>query len=185
MWDVGKLVEKGHTDGGRTRVPGLTVGRQTINDNVGKDYIFRDAFFPPPPTTANVPTTSPYPPPAWTFEPPTDRLITSAIRRMKNGKATRPGTIPNDLFKATADLIVPYLGPIYRATFTMQIYPPDWSNTETIVLKKPARTDYRLPGAWRPIVLSNGHGRLLNSCMADEIVKQAELLGLLPAMQFG
>ncbi|KAJ3979080.1 hypothetical protein F5890DRAFT_1391825, partial [Lentinula detonsa] len=60
--------------------------------------------------------------------------IQQAIRRLKNQKATRTGTIPNDMFKAISDLAVPYLGPIYRATFTLGTYPEDWSKTKTIVL---------------------------------------------------
>ncbi|KAJ3747641.1 hypothetical protein DFH05DRAFT_1392723, partial [Lentinula detonsa] len=126
-----------------------------------------------------------YPPPAWNFQPPTDRAILRAIHKMKNGKATRIGTLPNDFFKACGDIVVPHLGPIYRATFTMNVYPRDWSDTETIVLRKPGKPDYTKPGAWRPIVLSNGHGRLLNSCVANEVVRQAELQGLLPQTQFG
>ncbi|KAJ3979116.1 hypothetical protein F5890DRAFT_1421827, partial [Lentinula detonsa] len=154
-------------------------------ENTEKEQIYRDAFFPAPPEVSNVPVNTSYPPPKWDFTPPTDRQILQAIRRLKNGKATRPGTIPNDVFKATAELITPHLGPIYRATFTLNTYPDEWSRTETIVLKKPGKADYRDPNAWRPITLSNGHGRLLNSCIAEEITKQAELLGLIPAMQFG
>ncbi|KAF5361276.1 hypothetical protein D9758_010248 [Tetrapyrgos nigripes] len=92
---------------------------------------------------------------------------------MKNGKATRPGTIPNDLFNAARDIIVPYLGPIHRAIYNLEIYPNDWS------LRKLGKPDYR------PIILSNGHGRLANSCAAGDIIKCAEILGLLPALQFG
>ncbi|KAJ3979352.1 hypothetical protein F5890DRAFT_1397074, partial [Lentinula detonsa] len=75
-----------------------------------------------------------YPVPKWDFTPPTNRQITQAIRRLKNGKATRSGTIPNDVFKVVNEQITPYLGPIYRATFTLKIYPEEWSKTETIVL---------------------------------------------------
>ncbi|KAJ3979433.1 hypothetical protein F5890DRAFT_1421350, partial [Lentinula detonsa] len=172
------------------RVPALRVinpkgGERIVEDNTEKEQIFRDAFFPPPPDTPNIPPDPQYPQSKWDFSPPTNRQIQQAIRRLKNGKATRTGTIPNDVFKAIGDLAVPYLGPIYRATFTLGVYPEDWSKTETIVLKKPGKPDYRDANAWRPITLSNGHGRLLNSIIAEEITKRAELLGLLPAMQFG
>ncbi|KAJ3792889.1 hypothetical protein GGU11DRAFT_692793, partial [Lentinula aff. detonsa] len=156
-----------------------------VEDNTEKEQIFRSAFFPPPPDTPNVPTDPRYPQSKWVFATPTDRQILQAIRHLKNGKVTRTGTIPNDAFKAVSNLVVPYLGPIYRATFTLAVYPEDWSKTETIILKKPSKPDYRDANAWRPITLSNGHGRLLNSVVADEITKRAELLGLLPAMQFG
>ncbi|KAJ3740271.1 hypothetical protein DFH05DRAFT_1376059, partial [Lentinula detonsa] len=75
-----------------------------------------------------------YPPAAWTFEPPQDHQITNAILRMKPYKATRPGTISNIFFRQTREWLVPYLGPLYRATFTLNHYPEDWSRTETVVL---------------------------------------------------
>ncbi|KAJ3859101.1 hypothetical protein EV359DRAFT_51350, partial [Lentinula novae-zelandiae] len=132
-------MENGYSDGGRARVPGLKVNQpgnteRIVEDNVGKEYVFRNAFFPPPPQSPNVPENAEYPEQSWNFAPPTNRQIIATIRRMKNGKATKPGTMPNDLFKATLELIVPYLGPIYRATFTLRIYPADWSSTETIIL---------------------------------------------------
>ncbi|KAE9389569.1 hypothetical protein BT96DRAFT_834702, partial [Gymnopus androsaceus JB14] len=112
-----------------------------------------------------------YPPLAWEFEPPTNRQITAAFRKMKNGKATRPGTFPNDLYKATSSILVPHLGPIYRATFTLGVYPDDWALIEMLVLRKPGKPDYRIPGAHRPIVLSHGHTRALNACVADELTR--------------
>ncbi|THU99830.1 hypothetical protein K435DRAFT_658143, partial [Dendrothele bispora CBS 962.96] len=183
--------------GGRSRIPGLiskgTSSHETIvEDNQGKERIFREAFFPPPPVESKVPTNVEYPEPKWTFAPPTGRQIYNAIGRMKNGKATRSGTFSNDFLKACRDVIVPYLGVLYRASFELAIYPEEWSLNETIVLRKLGKSDYRQAGAWRPdittwrpIVLSDGLGQLLNSIMAEEITKQAELLGLLPAMQFG
>lgn len=56
---------------------------------------------------------------------------------------------------------------------------------ETLVQCKPGRPDYRRPNAWRPIALSDGHGRLANSCLAIILTSKAELLGLIPSLQFG
>ncbi|KAJ3979546.1 hypothetical protein F5890DRAFT_1379959, partial [Lentinula detonsa] len=190
VWDIRKLVEKAPTDGGSTRIPNLTVettdGRkQEARTNSEKEEVFHMAFFPQPPHHSPVPTQHIYPPPAWSFQPLTNRAILRAIQRMKNGKATKPNTLSNDFFKACGKIIVPHLGLIYRATFTLRLYPKEWSNTETVIIWKPGKPDYTNPGAWRPIVLSNGHGCLLNSCMANEVVQQAELNGLLPDTQFG
>lgn len=112
-------------------------------------------------------------------------MIMNAIQRLKNGKATRSGTIPNNLFKKCADILVPHLGPIYRATFNLRVYPPGWSLIETMVLQKPGKPDYCKPNTWRPIALPDGHGRLMNSCVAEILTKKAEILTLLPAFQFG
>lgn len=189
IWTIGKMVEAAPRDGGSTRIPELIMkeGGQTkvVRDNEGKVEAFKQAFFPPPPTISNVPTHPIYPPPAWHFTPPTNRQIKAAFRKMKNGKATRPGSFPNDLYKATSDVLIPYLGPIYRATFTLRIYPEDWALIETLIMRKPGKPDYRVPGAHQPIVLSHGHARALNACIADEITRRVELLGLIPTQQFG
>ena len=83
------------------------------------------------------------------------------------------------------ELIVPHLGPIFRATDTLKTYPEDWKLTETLILKKPGKTDYTATGAWRPIVLSNRYARLLNSCKTEELVMMCEKTGLLPENHFG
>ena len=75
----------------------------------------------------------------------------------------------NVVFKNTADLIVPHLGPIFRATFKLQKYLRHWANTETLMLRKPGKRDYTTPGAWRPIVLSDRYARLLNTCINEEV----------------
>lgn len=68
---------------------------------------------------------------------------------------------------------------------TLGVYPDDWALIDTLILRKPGRPDYRIPSAHHPIVLSHGHARALNACIADEITRQAELLGLIPSQQFG
>ena len=125
MWSAGKMVEGKPTDGGRSRIPKLWTtdergAKKLVGDNMGKVKVFREAFFPPPPAESRVPRTAEYPEAAWTFTLPTDRRLKNAIGRMKNGKATRMGTIPNNLFKACSDLLIPQLGPIYRATYNLK-----------------------------------------------------------------
>ncbi|KAJ3749320.1 hypothetical protein DFH05DRAFT_1370111, partial [Lentinula detonsa] len=153
--------------------------------NNEKAHAFTAAFYPAAPGESLVPEGVEYPSAAWTFKPPQDHQIMNAILRMKPYKATRPGTISNVFFRQTREWLVPHLGPLYRATFTLGYYPDDWSRTETVVLRKSGKSDYHQPGAYRPIVLSNGHGRLLNSVVAEEVVKQAEINRLLPTAQFG
>lgn len=75
IWTIGKMVKATLKDGGNNRIPELIVkeGEQTkvVRDNEGKVEAFRQAFFPPPPETLNIPTNPIYPPPAWHFSPPT------------------------------------------------------------------------------------------------------------------
>ena len=80
---------------------------------------------------------------------------------------------------------MPYLGLIFRATDTLEIYPEDWKHTETPILKKPGKPNYTVTGAWRPIVLRNGYVRLLNSCKMEDLVIMCEKTGILPMNHFG
>ena len=79
----------------------------------------------------------------------------------------RSDTIPNTVFIHARDLLVPHLGLIFRATDVLKIYPEDWKLTKTPI-KKPGKSDYTLTGAWRPIILTNGCARLLNSYKTED-----------------
>jgi len=68
---------------------------------------------------------------------------------------------------------------------TLKYYPKEWALTETLVLKKPGKPDYMTPSAWRPIILSDGMARLLNSCQTEDIVMMCEEHNILPANHFG
>jgi len=104
---------------------------------------------------------------------------------MKPWKATRLGTTPNSVFIHARELLVPHLGPIFRATDTLKIYLGDWKVTETPVLKKPGKADYTSPNMWRPIILSNGYAGLLNGCKTEDLVLMCKKTGILPPNHFG
>ena len=120
----------------------------------------------------------------WEYTPTTNEQIHRAIKRMKPWKVTWSGTIPNTVFVHAWEALVPHLGPIFRATDTLKMYPEDWKITETLILKKPRKSDYTVMGAWCPIVLSNSYARLLNSCKTEELVMMCEKTGILPENHF-
>ncbi|KAE9393567.1 hypothetical protein BT96DRAFT_775233, partial [Gymnopus androsaceus JB14] len=189
-WGAAKMVQWGFSDGGVVRIPELEVRdadgtMRCLTSNEDKAEAFKSAFFPPAPAASLVPDNAEYPPEAWSFRPPQNHQIAAAIRRMKLYKATKAGTIPNMLFLKANKYFVPHLGPLYRATFTLRYYPTHWALNQTIILCKPGKTNYKQPGLSRPVVVSDGHPPLLNSTVAEDIVKQSELGGLLPPLQFG
>ena len=192
VWTVNRMATGGATDGGRGRIPTLKVRDpatkrvvQEASTNEDKSKMLYKIFFPTR-TAPPVPVQrAPYPQARWTYEPTTDEQIHRAIRRMKPWKATRSETILNAVFVHARELLVPHLGPIFRATGTLKLYPTDWKLTETPVLKKPGKPDYSEAGAWRPIVLSNGFARLLNSCKTEDLVLMCEKTGVLPQNHFG
>ena len=114
-----------------------------------------------------------------------DEQIHHAIKKMKPYKATRSGTIPNSVLIHAREELVPHLGLLFRATNMLMYYPQEWALTETLILKKPGKPDYMSPSAWRPIVLSDGMARLLNSCQTEDIVTMCEKYNILPANHFG
>ena len=193
IWQASKLVMAPPTDAGRTRIPILQVKdpvtKRTIREasnNADKGQLFYETFFPltnpeltPPPEEYR------YPPPRWTFQNIADEQIHRAIKKMKPHKASRSGTVTNSVLLRAREFLVPYLGPLFRATNTLKYYPQEWSLTETLILKKPGKPDYTIPSAWRPIVLSDGLARLLNSCQAEEMITMCEKHNILPANHFG
>ena len=83
------------------------------------------------------------------------------------------------------DLLIPFLRPIFRATDELKWYPQHWKETQTSVIKKPGKSDYTIPGAWQPVVLSDGLARLLNRCKTNMLVEQCERTGVLQYYHFG
>jgi Reverse transcriptase (RNA-dependent DNA polymerase) len=83
------------------------------------------------------------------------------------------------------EALVPHLGPIFRATDVLDWYPDQWKLTQTPVIKKPGKADYTVPGAWRPVVLSDGLARLLNKCKAANLTEKCERHDVLHNNHFG
>ena len=180
------------TDGGRNRIPMLLVKdpitkriTKEARTNVEKEQLLYQVFFPKrtalPIKIENYHTMQE----KWSYTHTTDEQIHRAIRRMKLWKATWSDSIPNAVFIYAREQLVQYLGPIYRATDTLKVYPEDWKVTETLILRKPGKPDYTSMGAWRPIVLTNSYARLLNSCKTEDLVIMCKKNGVLPMNHFG
>ncbi|KAF8873835.1 hypothetical protein BD779DRAFT_1451406, partial [Infundibulicybe gibba] len=192
IWTASRLVTGPSSDGGKARVPDLCIKdprtkkvTATAKDNKDKSDMFFKAFFPAKPTEQEPIDEDQYPPPRWDFQPVTDEQIHRIIKKFKPYKASRPGTIPNSVFKECKDFMVPFMGPLYRATDSLKYYPDRWKITETPILRKPGKPDYSAPSAWRPIVLSDGMARILNAIKTEDIVNQVERLRLIPKNHFG
>ena len=97
-------------------------------------------------------------------------------------KATKCSSIPNCVMKMAKTLLI---GHIFRATHTLKYYLKKCANMQMLIIKKPGKTDYTNPSAWRPIVLSDGLAKLLNACHTEDILTKCEQLNLLPDNHFG
>ena len=190
VWQAANFISSPTTDTAKARLPSLQVidpvtkcTTKVAHTNEDKSQLMHATFFPltnpdlPPPEDSFQ-----YPPPRWSFNNISDDLINRAIDNLKPYKATMTGTILNSVLKFAKDLLVSFLGPLYRATNLLKYYPPAWSLTETLILKKPGKPNYTVPSAWWPIVLSDGLAHLLNACQALNIVIMCEKLQMLSRM---
>ncbi len=126
-----------------------------------------------------------YPKPSFEFHPIIDKQIDSAINALAPLKAPGPNGIGNAIFKQCQNLLMPHLGPIFRATLSTQYYPEAWKESKTVVLRKPNKPDYTTPKAYRPIALLDSMSKIMLSCIARMLTIESERHNLLEKYQFG
>jgi len=129
IWTAHQYALGDPTDGGRARVPTLVIGRRAgeaaeeASSNEDKTRAFLRVFFPATVQDEQTEASSEYPTPKFSFSPVTDSQIRRAITQLSLYKAPGPDGISNSVFIHCADLLVPHLGPIYRAMFNIRLYP--------------------------------------------------------------
>jgi len=111
--------------------------------------------------------------------------IHRAIRKLQPYKAPGLSNVANVVLIKCAEQLVPYLRPIFRATFSLCIYPDSWKEFTTVILRKPGKTDYMVPNVYRPIALLDVIAKVLSSCIKETLEYHTETLQLLPQSQFG
>ena len=141
-------------------------------------------FSPPPPDHPMIPQTC-YPRPADTFEYVTREQIKKAIDKLNAFKAPGPDGVPNVVLKKAATTLINHLYFIFRAIFELDVYPEEWKESTTIVLRKPGKLSYEEPKAYHPIALLNTLGKLFSSIVADELSHFCETRNVFPPNQFG
>ena len=186
IWTAHKYASADTSDGGRARIPTLTAKREdgtrwVADTNEQKSTMLYNTFFP---KTREGPEEIPgdyeYPEPAFDFVPVTDEQIRRAVEKLNPFKAPGANGIPNIVIKRCIDMLLPHLGPLFRATFELDTYPDEWRNSITKVLRNPGKADYTIPGAYRPIALLDTIGKVLSACVAEDLVKMTERYRLLP-----
>jgi len=164
-------------------IPALKVGDVELVDNVEKAQAFMDSFFP---SMASAQEEAPARAPTEIrWHPISEIEIYRSLRAAKGTTAPGEDGLPTLIWKR----LWKYLGNIITRIFTSSIelgyHPRRWRSARIIVLRKPGKPDYSLPGAYRPISLLNTLGKLLEAVMARRLSFFAEHYGLLPDTQFG
>ena len=70
-------------------------------------------------------------------------------------------------------------------SFKLNVYPDEWRESITVVLRKPGKPSYADPKAYRPIALLNTLGKLFLSIIADNLSHFCKTRGVLLNNQFG
>ena len=189
VWTANKYATDPPTDSGKPRMPALITTDQNGNDrhtstNDEKSEALAKSFFPPPPSSPAIPAVC-YPQPAKIFKFFSRAHIRNTADKLSAFKAPGPDGIPNVVLKKCIDVISDRLYFIFRAIFEIDVYPDEWKESITVVLRKPGKPSYELPKAYRPIALLNTLGKLFSTLVADDLSHYCETRNVLPPHQFG
>lgn len=152
---------------------------------MGESKAFYDSFFYPPPDDPGINPNYAYPPLKFPLKLVSDAQVCRAIKKLKLYKAPGPDSISNFIFTHCTDLLVPWLGILFQATFKLAYYPDGWKVYDMMVTHKPGKPDYTLANMHRPLALCKTTPKILLSCFGEVLIFYAEKLGLLPNMHLG
>jgi ribonuclease HI len=154
--------------------------------NTQKTETLSKIFFPPPPPADlnDIPTAN-YPDPVPTNLNITSIQVKRAIEKLAPNKAPGPDEIPNHILKRCLTTLQQHILTLAQQSLTTGHFPQPFKETITLVLRKPNKSNYTQPNAYRPIALENTIGKVLESIMADHISYLCETFDLLPKNHFG
>ena len=111
--------------------------------------------------------------------------VLSLLRTRRTNKAPGSDSIPNDFLKAMGEPLAVAVAAITMACWKLGHYPKQFKHARTVVIRKPGKAAYDVPGAWRPIALLNTIGKLVEALTANRLRDIAEEYCLLPNTQMG
>jgi ribonuclease HI/exonuclease III len=190
LWTAHKYISAPAGDGGKTRIPNLTVqgpeGEHVHSTNQDKGEALAKAFFPKKPQLENNDQGDEVTPaPVCKADPISKEQIRKHIAQLKPFKAPGPDGIPNIVLIKCADILIDRLWRIYSAIVERGLYYTPWKAFTTIVLRKPGKPRYDVPKAYRPIALLNTLSKVLTSIIAEQLTFFSEKYQLLPTQHYG
>lgn len=189
LWRLAKwaraIAGEAHQDRG---LPALRRNEQesSLSDDDHKVEVLREKFFPTP-TEADLSDIA--------DETPAERIqiarevsveeVTAIVNHLPRGKAPGPDGIPNEAIQAIIPDVAASLAHAMNRCLAEEVIPPVLKESTTIVLRKPGKKDYTLPGSYRPIALENTLAKVLEKALANRLRDAAEEHNLLPWTQMG
>ena len=164
-------------------VPALHIGSREVVENKDKAGAFMDCFFPRmddphEDPLIQAPLELPWP-------PITELEIQRSLKRAKGSTAPGEDGLPTLVWKNLWGTLKHIITRILTASIKLGYHPKRWRGAKIVVLRKPGKPDYSIPGAYRPISLLNTLGKILEAVIARRLSHLAEKYGLLPDTQFG
>lgn len=164
-------------------IPALKVGDREVTENQEKAQAFMDSFFP---TMAPAQREHLAQPPAeLPWQPISEAEVYRSLKAAKASTAPGEDGLPMLIWKRLWRHLGNLITRIFAASIDLGYHPQRWRSARIVVLRKPGKPDYSLPGAYRPISLLNTLGKLLEAVMARRLSYYAEHYELLPDTQFG
>ena len=148
-------------------IPTLRVGDNELTGNEEKAQAFLDSFFPEmdkpqegPPNQA---------PLELPWQPITELEIQRSLKAAKSSTAPDDDGLPTLVWKHLWKHLGPLITSIFTASINLGYHPKRWRSARIVVLRKPGKPDYTIPGACRPISLLNTLGKLLKAVVARRL----------------
>jgi len=167
------------------RIPPLLVAPLRLSDNVAEMMeAFKERFF-----LTNHPEVNPFqdegppPLPPRSLPPISADEITAALSTTSNKSAPGLSGINYQLFKWAFCSRPDRFVDLFNAAISLGHHL--WSTALVVVIPKPAKPDYSLPKAYRPISLLECCGKLLEKIIAKRVLHDIHNHDILPPTQFG
>lgn len=157
-----------------------------VQDFEGKVKALRKVLFPPTPDAdlRDIQGTV-YPPPILMENPITFEEIYNAIYHSAKDKAPGITGVPNRFLRTIIRPMGDSLTRLFQACLNNGYHPKHFKKANTIILKKPNKSDYAEPKAYRPIALLDTLGKAFETVISRRFTRIAEEYGLLPPQQMG
>jgi hypothetical protein len=170
IWVANKYISCVNNSGANTHIPSLKYnvpmeGSFIVATNKEKSSPLAKTFFPPPPADSSVPPGHIYRDPLCNKRIITEDAVIRAIKKLSPYKAPGPDGICNIVFRKCMDILTPHLTRLFQATFDFNTTYNQWKEFTMVVLRKPGKTDYTVPKAYRSIALLNTTYKLLSSTL--------------------
>lgn len=110
--------------------------------------------------------------------------LKSKIKSLNNKKFSGPDNIPNIAIKNLPNCMLKCLTIILNNALNFGYFPTAWKKDKVIALLKKGKPPNN-PTSYRPISLLSNLGKLFETIINDNLMKQCSKLNLIPGIQFG